>query len=92
MEPPSDLKQAFVRQLQLDRLTFRQMRSWVMSDEARRAAEIAASATEATYERLALCLFGADLPRLTGRAAPPQAAAMHRRKRPATRPASRSRA
>ena len=64
---PSSLKDAFVRQLQLDRLTMRQMRSWVMSDEARRAIEVAAGATEATYERLALILFGVDLPQLLGK-------------------------
>jgi len=61
------LKDAFVRQLQLDRLTLRQMRSWLMSDEARRAIEVAAGATEATYERLALILFGVDLPQLLGK-------------------------
>jgi hypothetical protein len=67
------LKDAFVRQLQLDRLTLRQMRSWLMSDEARRAIEVAAGATEATYERLALILFGVDLPQLLGKqtAVPP---------------------
>jgi hypothetical protein len=65
------LRDAFVRQLQLDRLTLRQMRSWVMAEEARRATEVAASATEATYERLSLILFGVDLPQLLGRAAPP---------------------
>lgn len=65
------LRDAFVRQLQLDRLTLRQMRSWVMAEEARRATEVAASATEATYERLALILFGVDLPQLLGRAAAP---------------------
>ncbi len=63
------LKDAFVRQLQLDRLTLRQMRSWLMSDEARRAIEVAAGATEATYERLALILFGVDLPQLLGKQA-----------------------
>jgi hypothetical protein len=62
-----DAKEAFVRQLQLDRLTLRQMRSWLMSDEARRAIEVAAGATEATYERLALILFGSDLPQLLGK-------------------------
>jgi hypothetical protein len=66
---PSTLKDAFVRQLQLDRLTLRQMRSWLMSDEARRAIEVAAGATEATYERLALILFGVDLPQLLGKQA-----------------------
>jgi hypothetical protein len=71
-EAPTDMRSAFVRQVQLDRLTLRQMRGWVMSEEARRAVEIAASATEATYERLALALFGNDLSRLTGRAAPTQ--------------------
>jgi len=69
--PPSaaaaPLKDAFVRQLQLDRLTLRQMRAWLMSDEARRAIEVAAGATEATYERLALILFGVDLPQLLGK-------------------------
>jgi hypothetical protein len=68
--PPTSsvsLKEAFVRQLQLDRLTFRQMRSWLMSDEARRAIEVAAGATEATYERLALILFGDDLSQLLGK-------------------------
>jgi hypothetical protein len=63
------LKDAFVRQLQLDRLTLRQMRSWLMADEARRAIEVAAGATEATYERLALILFGVDLPQLLGKQA-----------------------
>jgi hypothetical protein len=63
--PP--LKDAFVRQLQLDRLTLRQMRSWLMADDARRAIEVAAGATEATYERLALILFGVDLPQLLGK-------------------------
>jgi hypothetical protein len=63
--PP--LKDAFVRQLQLDRLTLRQMRSWLMSEDARRAIEVAAGATEATYERLALILFGVDLPQLLGK-------------------------
>jgi hypothetical protein len=46
------------------------MRSWLMSDEARRAIEVAAGATEATYERLALILFGTDLSQLLGKAAP----------------------
>ena len=64
---PPTLKEAFVRQLQLDRLTLRQMRTWLMADDARRAMEIAAGATEATYERLALILFGADLPQLLGK-------------------------
>ena len=71
------LRDAFVRQLQLDRLTLRQMRSWLMSDEARRAIEVAAGATEATYERLALILFGIELPQLLGKpAAAPQSAGM----------------
>jgi hypothetical protein len=72
----STLREAFLRQLQLDRLTMRQMRGWLMADEARRAAEVAGSATEATYERLALALFGVDLPQLLGRAAavPPSTA------------------
>src|SRR5262249_27627066 len=64
---PASLKDAFVRQLQLDRLTLRQMRSLLMSDEARRAIEVAVGATEATYERLALILFGIDLPQLLGK-------------------------
>jgi hypothetical protein len=64
---PASLKDAFVRQLQLDRLTLRQMRSWLMSEDARRAIEVAAGATEATYERLALILFGVDLPQLLGK-------------------------
>jgi hypothetical protein len=69
---PPTLKEAFLRQLQLDRLTLRQMRTWLMADDARRAMEVAAGATEATYERLALILFGVDLPQLLGRqAAPP---------------------
>jgi hypothetical protein len=69
---PVSLREAFVRQLQLDRLTLRQMRSWLMADDARRAMEVAAGATEATYERLALILFGADLPQLLGKqSAPP---------------------
>jgi hypothetical protein len=68
--PPGSLKEAFIRQLQLDRLTLRQMRSWLMSDEARRSIEVAAGATEATYERLALILFGADLPQLLGKQTP----------------------
>jgi hypothetical protein len=69
---PSSLKEAFIKQLQLDRLTLRQMRSWLMADDARRAMEVAAGATEATYERLALILFGADLPQLLGKqSAPP---------------------
>jgi hypothetical protein len=68
--PAANLKEAFIRQLQLDRLTLRQMRSWLMSDEARRAIEVAAGATEATYERLALILFGAELPQLLGKQAP----------------------
>jgi hypothetical protein len=59
---------AFLRQLELDRLTLRQMRSWLISEEARRAAEVAAGATEATYERLSLALFGGSLPQLLGRA------------------------
>jgi hypothetical protein len=58
-----------VRQLQLDRLTLRQMRSLFMTDDARRAIEVAVGATEATYERLALILFGADLPELLGKPA-----------------------
>jgi hypothetical protein len=71
-EAPDTLKEAFVRQLQLDRLTLRQMRSWLMADEARRAMEVAAGATEATYERLALILFGVDLQQLLGKQpAPP---------------------
>jgi hypothetical protein len=64
---PPTLKEAFLRQLQLDRLTLRQMRSWLMADEARRAMEVAAGATEATYERLALILFGVDLSQLLGK-------------------------
>jgi hypothetical protein len=69
---PPTLKEAFLRQLQLDRLTLRQMRTWLMADDARRAMEVAAGATEATYERLALILFGVDLPQLLGKqAAPP---------------------
>jgi hypothetical protein len=63
------LKAAFIRQLQLDRLTLRQMRSWLMADEARRAIEVAAGATEATYERLALILFGVELPQMLGKQA-----------------------
>jgi X-X-X-Leu-X-X-Gly heptad repeat protein len=65
----STLKDAFVRQLQLDRMTLRQMRSLLMSDEARRSIEVAVGATEATYERLALILFGSDLQQLLGKAA-----------------------
>jgi hypothetical protein len=68
-EQPTALKDAFVRQLQLDRLTLRQMRSLFMTDDARRAIEVAVGATEATYERLALILFGADLPELLGKPA-----------------------
>jgi hypothetical protein len=66
-QPPQPLKDAFLRQLQLDRLTLRQMRSLLMSEDARRAIEVAVGATEATYERLALILFGADLPQLLGK-------------------------
>src|SRR5260370_40821931 len=40
-----------------------------MSDKARGAIEVAAGATEATYERLALILFGVDLPQLLGKQA-----------------------
>jgi hypothetical protein len=61
------MRDAFVRQLQLDRLTLRQMRGWVMAEEARRAIEVAAGATEATYERLALILFGVELAQLLGK-------------------------
>ena len=68
---PPTLKEAFLRQLQLDRLTLRQMRSWLMAEDARRAMEVAAGATEATYERLALILFGVDLPQLQGKQATP---------------------
>jgi hypothetical protein len=68
---PPTLKEAFLRQLQLDRLTLRQMRTWLMADDARRAMEVAAGATEATYERLALILFGVDLPQLLGKQATP---------------------
>jgi hypothetical protein len=68
-EATPTLKTAFVRQLQLDRLTLRQMRSWLMADEARRAIEVAAGATEATYERLALILFGVELPQMLGKQA-----------------------
>jgi len=71
---PDALKDAFVRQLQLDRLTLRQMRSLLISEEARRAIEVAVGATEATYERLALILFGADLPQLMGKPLAPPAA------------------
>jgi hypothetical protein len=67
---PASLKEAFIRQLQLDRLTLRQMRSLLLTDEARRSIEVAAGATEATYERLALILFGSDLPHLLGKEAP----------------------
>jgi hypothetical protein len=63
------LKAAFIRQLQLDRLTLRQMRSWLMADDARKAIEVAAGATEATYERLALILFGVELPQMLGKQA-----------------------
>jgi hypothetical protein len=74
---PPMLKDAFIRQLQLDRLTLRQMRSWLMADDARRAMEVAAGATEATYERLALILFGVDLPQLLGKQpAPPPSPGM----------------
>jgi hypothetical protein len=68
-EPPAapPLKEAFIRQLQLDRLTLRQMRSLLVSDEARKAIEVAVGATEATYERLSLILFGVDLPQLLGK-------------------------
>jgi hypothetical protein len=69
-QSPGALKEAFVRQLQLDRLTLRQMRSLLMADEARRAIEVAAGATEATYERLALILFGVDLAQLLGKQVP----------------------
>jgi len=73
----ASLKDAFVRQLQLDRLTLRQMRSWLMSEDARRAIEVAAGATEATYERLALILFGIELPQLLGKqSAVPQSTGM----------------
>jgi len=73
----ASLKDAFVRQLHLDRLTLRQMRSWLMSEEARRAIEVAAGATEATYERLALILFGIELPQLLGKqSAVPQSTGM----------------
>jgi hypothetical protein len=72
-ESAPSLKEAFLRQLQLDRLTLRQMRSLLMADEARRAIEVAAGATEATYERLALILFGTDLAQLAGKQAPPPA-------------------
>ncbi|MBV9357024.1 MAG: hypothetical protein JO023_16045 [Chloroflexi bacterium] len=68
-EPAAGLAQAraaFLRQLELDRLTLRQMRGWLISEEARRAAEVAAGATEATYERLSLALFGGPLPQLLG--------------------------
>jgi hypothetical protein len=61
------MRDAFVRQLQLDRLTLRQMRGWVMAEEGRRAIEVAAGATEATYERLALILFGVELGQLLGK-------------------------
>ena len=73
---PAALKDAFLRQLQLDRLTLRQMRAWLMADDARGAIEVAAGATEATYERLALILFGTDLGQLSGRPAPVQASGM----------------
>jgi hypothetical protein len=74
---PASLKDAFVRQLQLDRLTLRQMRSWLMSEDSRRAIEVAAGATEATYERLALILFGIELPQLLGKPlAAPQSTGM----------------
>ncbi len=68
-EPAAGLAQAraaFLRQLELDRLTLRQMRGWLISEEARRAAEVAAGATEAAYERLSLALFGGPLPQLLG--------------------------
>ena len=57
---PGGVRESFLRQLQLDRLTMRQMCGWLLTEDARRAAEVAASATEATYERLALALFGVD--------------------------------
>jgi hypothetical protein len=68
-EPAAGLahaRAAFLRQLELDRLTLRQMRGWLISEEARRAAEVAAGATEAAYERLSLALFGGPLPQLLG--------------------------
>jgi hypothetical protein len=74
LSAPDAFKDAFVRQLQLDRMTLRQMRSLLMSEEARRAIEVAIGATEATYERLALILFGADLPQLLGKPTVPPAA------------------
>lgn len=64
MESPSPA--TFLRQLELDRLTLRQMRGWMVSEEARRAADVAASATEAAYERLAIALFGRTLLELLG--------------------------
>jgi hypothetical protein len=72
---PSDLRERFLRQLDLDRLTLRQMRTWVLAEDGRRAAEVAASATEAAYERLALALFGANLSVLRGETAPTAPAA-----------------
>jgi len=74
---PDALKEAFVRQLQLDRLTLRQMRSLLMAEEARKAIEVAVGATEATYERLSLILFGSELAQLLGKPiVPPTAPTM----------------
>ncbi len=73
---PSDLRAAFTRQLQLDRLTLRQVRSWLPGDEARRSADVAAAATEAAYERLALSLFGVGLAELLGDHAVPAPAGL----------------
>lgn len=69
-QPPTtesgDLRALFLRQLEIDRLTLRRMHEWLPSQEARQAADVAASATEATYERLALALFGTGLISLQG--------------------------
>jgi hypothetical protein len=68
-EAAPSLREAFVRQLHLDRMTLRQMRSLFMADDARRAIEVAVGATEATYERLAVILFGTELAQLLGKPA-----------------------
>lgn len=65
-EPLGGARATFLRQLALDRLMLRQMRGWLLSEDARRAAEVAAGATEAAYERLAIALFGSTLAELLG--------------------------
>lgn len=58
------LRRAFARQFQVDRLMLRHMQTWAGTVGSENVGPLAQSATEATYERLALVLFGCSLAEL----------------------------